>query len=431
MAQLSLFIDASTLSQATAVYTTSALDTLAADGYYSDANITRQQLNGVLGASITCPNCSGSTPSAPTTYSVIQNVTNNIVGTLGVDYTLSGTGYDGGNPAGPVTQTNVEGYPYSFVITATPITGKQFSSSAAFSATNPSGTIPNGGSTVTNTLTGSIISIPTTTAAFYYYLNPCPDVNGVSPAGGFIYRTDANKPAAGQRFVTTNTPTTQYFYYDQTVTPQTTVNLIDQLESVGGRNLTLEALPGETECPTFNTTNENIYRLNKCSDNSNGFYFNDTRSLPTLTRLVDGSGTIYIIEEELQKGQEAGLTEITSLLQVDIFGVTESDRSNFRGPAQGCPSSYYELQACDQTVAQSQGLRVSRRPSNDPFFSTGGTDSVYIDDQGICYKIYGITTNPGQYVSSTSSQVNLVSYIGDDCQTCSGGYLGGGFFLGG
>ena len=72
MAQLSLFIDASTLSEATAVYTTSALDTLAADGYYSDANITRQQLNGVLGASITCPNCSGSTPSAPTTYSVIQ-----------------------------------------------------------------------------------------------------------------------------------------------------------------------------------------------------------------------------------------------------------------------------------------------------------------------------------------------------------------------
>ena len=78
MSQLALFIDAPTLSEATAVYTDSALTVLAVDGYYSDQNITRQQLSGALGASITCPDCSGSTPAAPTVYNVIQNVTNNI-----------------------------------------------------------------------------------------------------------------------------------------------------------------------------------------------------------------------------------------------------------------------------------------------------------------------------------------------------------------
>jgi glucokinase len=36
------------LRQASAVYTDAALTTLAADGYYSQGGIVRQQLNGVL-----------------------------------------------------------------------------------------------------------------------------------------------------------------------------------------------------------------------------------------------------------------------------------------------------------------------------------------------------------------------------------------------
>ena len=55
MAEVNVFIDGETLAQATAVYTDSSLTTLAADAYYSDLSITREQLNGKLGAAVTCP----------------------------------------------------------------------------------------------------------------------------------------------------------------------------------------------------------------------------------------------------------------------------------------------------------------------------------------------------------------------------------------
>ena len=152
MAELALFIDAPTLSEATAVYTDAALTTLATDGYYSDQNITRQQLNGLLGSAISCPDCSGSAPSPVTTYTVTQNVTNNIVGTLNTDYILTGSGYDGGNPAGSVSQSGPVNDPYSFTINASPVSGKRFSSSSPFTATNPAGSIPVGGATVTLSL---------------------------------------------------------------------------------------------------------------------------------------------------------------------------------------------------------------------------------------------------------------------------------------
>ena len=86
------------------MYTDSSLTTLAADAYYSDLSITRQQLNGKLGAAVTCSACSG-LPPAGSTSTVMQNVVDNIVGTLGVDYTFSGAGYDGGDPPGPVADT--------------------------------------------------------------------------------------------------------------------------------------------------------------------------------------------------------------------------------------------------------------------------------------------------------------------------------------
>ena len=84
-------------------------------------------------------------------FTVTQTLVNNIAGgTAGVDYVLSG-------PANGATQVGVAGTPYAFTVTASPASGKYFSS--AFAATNPSGTI-SADATVTNTLTGTIAAVP-------------------------------------------------------------------------------------------------------------------------------------------------------------------------------------------------------------------------------------------------------------------------------
>ena len=51
------FIDATSLSFATAVFIDAGLSTPAADGYYADGNTVRLQTNGVLGPIVVCPNC--------------------------------------------------------------------------------------------------------------------------------------------------------------------------------------------------------------------------------------------------------------------------------------------------------------------------------------------------------------------------------------
>lgn len=51
------YMDAATLSLATAVYDNAALTIASADGWYSDGTIVRQQVNGVLLAQAPCPSC--------------------------------------------------------------------------------------------------------------------------------------------------------------------------------------------------------------------------------------------------------------------------------------------------------------------------------------------------------------------------------------
>jgi hypothetical protein len=51
------YIDATTLSGATAVFIDAALTTPAANGYYSDGQVVRQQIGGLLAAPNNCPNC--------------------------------------------------------------------------------------------------------------------------------------------------------------------------------------------------------------------------------------------------------------------------------------------------------------------------------------------------------------------------------------
>jgi len=51
------YFDGTTLANATSVYTNASLTTLAPDGFYSDAGIVRQQVNGILLNAQTCNSC--------------------------------------------------------------------------------------------------------------------------------------------------------------------------------------------------------------------------------------------------------------------------------------------------------------------------------------------------------------------------------------
>lgn len=94
--------------------------------------------------------------AAVTQYTATMNLTNQIQDTSGVGYVLAGD-------LQGATREGSENAEYSFNTTASLNPGYQFSS--PFTATNPSGTIPNGGTTVTQTLTGTVIPIPTDVTA--------------------------------------------------------------------------------------------------------------------------------------------------------------------------------------------------------------------------------------------------------------------------
>jgi hypothetical protein len=73
------YLDAPSLSTATVVYSNAALTTVAANGFYSDGSIVRQQSSGVLLPPVICPSCStpcGSTISANGTQGVYYLNTN-------------------------------------------------------------------------------------------------------------------------------------------------------------------------------------------------------------------------------------------------------------------------------------------------------------------------------------------------------------------
>lgn len=94
--------------------------------------------------------------TAATLYTVTMNLQNNISDASGVGYTLS-------DDLQGATREGSENAQYAFNTTASLNPGYQFSS--PFAATDPSGAIPNGGTTVTQTLTGTVIPIPTDVTA--------------------------------------------------------------------------------------------------------------------------------------------------------------------------------------------------------------------------------------------------------------------------
>ena len=425
MSQLAFFIDASTFTNATAIYADSALTVLAPDGYYSDSVVSRELLNGRLGAAVTCPTCSGA-PSAPTVYNVIQNVTNNIVGVLNTDYTLSGTGYDGNNPAGPVTQTGLTGVPYNFEIQANLVTGKQFSTSSPYAATNPNGNIPSGGTTVTNILSGTIVNISTAKSTTFYRLDGCEGSDGEASTGGWIQRTVANKPIAGQRFLASNVEPEQYFVFNEATTPQNNIPTTDLLEAPGGRGLILEKLDGETGCPTFNVVNTQSVLLTKCSDGTSDYYFNIPLGIIYLnnTRVTNNNGaTLYTMGTILfYPFQFIGKTQLTNVKYINAQGVVEG-QPNFTAPVIGCPGeTYYGIRECNNFYAFG---RVTTQTIDDPIFRSGtatknqnGSGSVYRGDDGRCYELTFLNTNPSNQISSTRPAVTLTDFVGNDCAAC-------------
>ena len=95
--------------------------------------------------------------TAPTQYTVTMTpLVNNIVDTSGVGYSLTGD-------IQGATRTGSEGAAYAFETNAVLAAGYQFTT--PFAATNPSGTIPNGGTTVQQTLTGTVEAIPNVVTA--------------------------------------------------------------------------------------------------------------------------------------------------------------------------------------------------------------------------------------------------------------------------
>ena len=439
MAEVNIYIDGQTLADATAVYTDANLNVLAPDAYYSDQTITRQQLGGKLGAAVTCPTCSGA-PSAGPTSTVTQNVVDNIVGTLGVDYTLSGSGYDGGDPPGPVADTEENDYPYDFTIVATPASGKEFSEDAPFTATNPEGTVPSGGETVTNTLTGTIVPIPEEKMK-YYFVEACAQgaqgskSNLLGDDKGFLFMAKTSAPISGQRYVTTNTTPAQYYVYtglrdgkDLTIAEflATTTNtprfVFNSLPDTLG--LFLIEVPGELDCPTDNSsanyTNQYIYRLRSCADNRSDYYFTSLISLDINTRVMDDAGEIFTTQENLKTGDLATLIEKTGVLPVDINGFTSASVS-FESTVEGCPTQNVLLKYCGATTGGSLlnlSLAVAVQAPNDPLFTSGLIGEVYLDSEGVCWTVQ-LLTDEGVQLGKGVAPRNLTEHVSGGCQSCT------------
>tara|TARA_R100001440_G_scaffold72426_3_gene96318 strand:+ start:1093 stop:2442 length:1350 start_codon:yes stop_codon:yes gene_type:complete len=427
------YLDAATLENATAVYTDVSLQTLAADGYYSNNTISRQQLNGLLQVQETCANCSAP-PTPPTTYTVTQNISNNITGgTRDVDYVLVGQGFDPGVPE-PATKTGAAGTPYFFRIGVSVInSAKRFKTSNPFVASNPSGNIPVGGDTVVNTLSGELEDIVTTPPTKFYFISPCSN-NQFFTTGGYIEATDANKPTDNQRFGISDPidypGVSDTGFFDPAANEnnpiKTTVSSSLILNSTAGQNLTVVPT-NETGCPSVVVPPvEYIYQLRKCSDQTNTYYFRTTQPLNNLGTRVSPNGTdIYITEQLIDDSQLAGKSELTGIQAIDVFGVLESSPS-FRGYAIGCPEPYILFVRCDVRYYNSNNsqytsaLAVSPQPVS--YYPNGATGLWRNFVDNACYVVAGTTETPQLY-----NQAYSITRIGDDddCNSCSSSSLYG------
>jgi len=105
------YFDGTSFAQATSVYTDAALTTLAADGYYSNEVLVRQQLNGILLTATTCTTCStpcGSGVSANLTGEGVASLDVNVANSIGA-IIVYGT-YGSALPDGQLATFNSQTY---------------------------------------------------------------------------------------------------------------------------------------------------------------------------------------------------------------------------------------------------------------------------------------------------------------------------------
>jgi len=427
MAQGTFYFDTASFSNATALYTDADLTTLAADGFYSDEIIVREQISGILQAATTCSGCGGA-PPVVTLYNVTQNVDNLITGgSLGGEYTLTG------DYPGPVTKQYQSGQAYSFNIGLSLADG--YECTTGFTASNPSGLTPVGGTTVTNTLTCAIQPIPVVASVKWYYFSGCPNQDGTTSQGGFVAFRAADVPSVNQRYLRAKPDGTKdYYYYDQTIPAQTTVSSGVQLARSGE----LEMLPGETSCPPIVSAPQYVYQFKNCADNSTNHYavFSQPQVLDTLAmwwqsdapqkmRYKNGVSTYSIVRQLKNAADYAGFNQLTDPLLVDLDGVT-SNLSTFKGPAYGCPQTYPIFSLCDgsQAVRYRTGATASQAstsiPINDSFFTRNGGlfNGLYLY-HGQCYiATKQTTTNPGDFINILQPQYLIRDLSATDCSDC-------------
>ena len=126
----------------------------------------------------------------------------------------------------------------------------------------------------------------------------------------------------------------------------------------------------------------------------------------------------------LPPSQLIGKTELFNLELIDVNGVLEG-QPGYTGAIVGCPTdTYWILSACDPSGQLTKDRRVSSNPVNDPVFDKGGANSVYRDDgatpnSGVCWELVNQTNNPAQFITNTTPALNLIIYIGPDCQACT------------
>jgi hypothetical protein len=184
-------------------------------------------------------------------FTITQNLINNIAGgTAGVDYTLSG-------PANGATVVGVAGTPYAFTVSASPVSGKYFSS--AFSATNPSGSIT-ADLTVNNTLTGTIADIPVGTCTATLAISNSIQGNSswYTIGGDLAGATDTGTCPNPYAFNTTVTPVAGYQFASGPTITNANGTISGSQTVTTFLSGTVEAIPASAVTATLNVDTSGI-----------------------------------------------------------------------------------------------------------------------------------------------------------------------------
>lgn len=430
MPEATFYIDTASFSTATAVFSDATLTTKAADGYYSNQSIVRQQVNGILEPAVACTNCGTPTPT-PAEYCITQNIDNQITGgTEGVDYDLSGD-----TPA-PVIKCGPTGGTVSFTITAAAKNNKRFKTSNPFSATNPSVVVGSSDATVTNVLTGVLEDIVVQGSnTVFVFLGACFDPSAslfelARSGDDGVYlemtRAEFNSLANGQRFAVTNPSVPSVvsnLFFNSSDSRNNPVkedsSLIPRysLANIGGSSFQVSILPGEFDCPPQLKL---VYMgVTSCETSTpTNWYKIDVDLLDTyLTRqrFMDGNGVIWKRTTTSFQTETPLVTE--PFTPVDIAGVREGV-PGFRGYTSGCPSTYFKIRVCGGTNISASYYPIEFYPSvtnlSDP---VGAIFTKSVQRYG-CFEVIG-TVNELEYRSMNKLMVVDADFYADGgCDNC-------------